>query len=356
MSLLLAASHLIDNDHHMIRRLRLFTLLALAPLLASCTEEIGLDIAPEWKVDSIMAWEEALPDMLLLSRDETQLFVSCETVQNMLSPSLARIDLERGSKDILIYGLARADGLKMDSKGDIWLGEETEDGLIIRVTSPESLPAEQRFDRDRLVGSHPDITPVLSAGRFSHEGLAFSQDGRYLYLADEWIEGCLYRFEISSGKLQVFHSSKGWLKINTPVDSRFKAEVLHGRLFQRLEDMETMPDGRIVMAETGSKNGSGRIWILDDRGDSPQISVYLESPDIHHPDNLEWDSKRGWLWITDDHSPSSLWAYDGIKLQKIASHSSAEITGVESSRDGIIYLNLQHRFIGPDLTLKLMSQ
>ena len=337
----------------MIRRFRLFKLLALMPLLASCTEEIGLDVAPEWKVGSIMAWEESLPDMLLLSRDEKQLFVSCETVQNMLSPSLARIDLERGSKEILIYGLARADGLKMDSKGDIWLGEETEDGLIIRVTSPESLPAEQRFDRDRLVGSHPDITPVLSAGRFSHEGLAFSKNGEFLYLADEWKEGCLYRYEISSGELQVFHSSKGWLKINTPVDSRFKAEVLHANFFNRLEDMETMPDGRIAMAETGSKNGSGRIWMLDDRGESPLITVYLESPDIHHPDNLEWDSKRGWLWITDDHSPSSLWAYDGSKLHKIASHSSAEITGVESSKDGSIYLNLQHRRFGSDLTVKL---
>ena len=117
-----------------------------------------------------------------------------------------------------------------------------------------------------------------------------------------------------------------------------------------------MPDGRIAMAETGSKNGSGRILILDDSGDFPKITVYLESPEIHHPDNLEWDAHRGWLWITDDDSPSNLWAYDGNKLQKIASHSSAEITGVESSSDGSIYLNLQNRLFGPDLTLKLTHQ
>jgi len=356
VSLLLAASYLFDNDHHMIQRSGLFILLALAPLLASCTDDIGLATAPEWRVEPIMEWDAALPDMLLLSGDEKLLYVSCETVSNMLAPSLARIDLDRKTRDILIYGLARADGLKMDSKGDLWLGEESTDGLVIRISSPETLPAGQRLDRDRLVSSHTDIIPVLNAGRFSHEGLAFSKNGEFLYLADEWIEGCLYRMSLTSGRLEVLHKTKGWLHINTPIDARFKAEVLHGRLFRRLEDMETLPDGRIVLAETGSGESQGRLWILDDRGASPQISVYLESPEIHHPDNLEWDSNRGWLWITDDHSPSNLWAYDGNDLQKIASHSSAEITGVESGRDGTIYLNLQHRFIGPDLTLKLMSQ
>ena len=353
MSLLLAPSHLIDNDHHMMRQLRLITLFAIIPLLASCTEGIGLITAPGWKVESIMEWDDALPDMLLLSRDEKLLYVTCETNANMLAPSLARVDLEKRTNDILILGLARADGLKMDSSGNLWLGEETPDGLVIRITSPDSFPPGQRLDRDRLVSSHPDITPILHAGRFSHEGLAFSKNGEFLYLADEWIEGCLYRMSIASGGLEVLHKKKGWLKINTPNEARFKAEVLHGRLFQRLEDMETLPDGRILMAETGSKASQGRIWILDDRGESPQITVYLENSEIFHPDNIEWDRKRSWLWITDDHSPSNLWAYDGSKLHNIASHSSAEITGVESSSNGTIYLNLQHRSFGSDLTVSL---
>jgi len=300
-----------------------------------------------------MEWDEALPDMLILSKDERQLYVTCETVSNMLAPSLARISLDSKTNEILIFGLARADGLKMDREGNLWLGEETDDGLVIKISSPASFPPGQRLDRNRLVSSHKDITPILNAGRFSHEGLSFSKDGKFLYLADEWIEGCLYRMSLTTGKLEVLHKQRGWLHINTPNEARFKAEVLHGRLFQRLEDMETLPDGRIVMAETGSKTSQGRIWILDDRGTSPQITVYLESSEIIHPDNLEWDHKRGWLWITDDHSPSNLWAYDGSKLQKIASHNSAEITGVESSKDGTIYLNLQHRSFGPDLTVSL---
>jgi len=109
VSLPLAASDLFDNDHHMIRRSGLFALLALAPLLASCSDEIGLTTPPEWRVEPIMEWDDALPDMLLLSGDEKLLFVSCETAANMLSPSLARIDLDRRTRDILIYGLALAD-------------------------------------------------------------------------------------------------------------------------------------------------------------------------------------------------------------------------------------------------------
>ncbi len=353
MSLLLAPPDHIDNDHHMIQPFRLFTLLLITPLLASCSSEIGLTTAPEWEVEQLMEWDEALPDMLLLSRDEKLLYVTCETVSNMLAPSLARIDLEKRNREILIFGLARADGLKMDSKGDLWLGEETEDGLVIKISSPASFPSGQRLDRNRLVSSHVDINPILSAGRFSHEGMAFSNDGKFLYLADEWIEGCLYRMSLTSGRLEVLHKTKGWLHINTPNEARFKAEVLHGRLFQRLEDMETLPDGRILMAETGSKTSQGRIWILDDHGKTPQITAYLESPEIIHPDNLEWDHKRGWLWISDDNSPSNLWAYDEHKLQKIASHNSAEITGIESSSSGTIYLNLQHRSFGPDLTVTL---
>lgn len=290
----------------------------------------------------------------MLSEDGKTLFVSCETTADMLSPSLARIDLESGERQIMLYGLNRGDGLKMDHDGDLWLGEEVADGRIYKIGSPQRIPAEQRVDRNRLVSSHPDIAPILSAGRFSHEGLAFSLDGKHLYLADEWKEGCLYRYTLATGLLEVFHSSKGWLTINTPDDSRFKAEVLHGKHFNRLEDLETLPDGRILLAETGSKNDHGRIWILDDRKSKPTIEHYFEHSELIHLDNLEWDDQRNLLWITADHSPSVLWHWDGKMLTQVASHSFGEITGVESGHDGSIYFNLQHNTFGPDLTLKIV--
>jgi len=335
---------------------RLLLLTAILMFTASCTADSGLDLKPEWQAEVISKWQDEKPDMLVLSSDGKTLFVSCEMNVDMLAPSLVRIDLESGTRETILYGLNRADGLKMDHDGDLWLGEEVEDGRIYKINSPERIPAEQRVDRDRLVSSTPGITPTLSAGRFSHEGLAFSSDGKHLYLADEWKEGCLYRYEIATGLLEVFHSSKGWLKINTPDDSRFKAEVLHGKYFNRLEDLELLPDGRVLLAETGSNHDHGRIWVLDDRNDSPTISHYFEHPDLIHPDNLEWDHQRNVLWITADHSPSVLWRRDGKTLTQIASHSSGEITGIESGRDGSLYFNLQHNTFGPVLTLKITSQ
>ena len=332
---------------------RLIPFTAILILASSCTADTGLDLAPNWQTSVISKWQDAKPDMLVLSDDGKTLFVSCETTADMLSPSLARIDLESHERQIVLYGLNRGDGLKMDHDGDLWIGEEVEDGRIYKIISPERIPAEQRVDRTRLVSSHPDIAPILSAGRFSHEGLAFSLDGKYLYLADEWKEGCLYRYTLMTGLLEVFHSSEGWLKINTPDDSRFKAEVLHGKYFNRLEDLETLPDGRILLAETGSKGDHGRIWILDDRKETPKIEHYFEHSDLIHPDNLEWDHHRNLLWITADHSPSVLWRWDGKTLMQVASHAYGEITGVESSSDGSVYFNLQHNTFGPDLTLRI---
>ena len=327
---------------------------ALIPLFTVACEQVnGFALAPQWQSEVVAQWQDELPDMLLLSQDYQTLFVSCETRTNMLSPSLVRIDLESGTKETLLYGLNRADGLKMDLHGNIWLGEEVEDGLIIHISSPANMPPEQRFDRDRLIGSLANVTSILAAGRFSHEGMIFSKDGQYLYLADEWQEGCLYRFEIKTNKLQVLHSQKGWLAITTPENARLRAEVLHGQYFDRMEDMELLPDGTILVAETASSNEQGRIWRLDDRGEKPQISLYLKSETITHPDNLDWDEKRQWLWITDDSSTSKLLAWDGKTVTQIATHSSGEITGVENSSDGSLYINIQHDIFGPDLTLKI---
>ncbi|MDQ7010387.1 MAG: hypothetical protein Q9M29_01065 [Mariprofundaceae bacterium] len=334
---------------------RFFTLLApcLLMLLGACDHGHGLTTAPEWKAETIAEWNDARPDMLVLSGDKRFLFVSFETRQNQLAPSLGRINLHAGEQEILLYGLARADGLKMDQSGKLWIGEEVADGEIWTIHEPEMLPAGQRVDRNRHVASHQDIVAVPSAGRFSHEGLAFSNDGRYLYLADEWIEGCLYRFILKEQKLQVLHKSRGWLDIERAGEARLYAEKSHGRIFRRLEDMEPLPDGRILMAETGRDGEHGRILALDNRGDAPVVSLFLADTRLHHPDNLEWDEKRGWLWITDDDEPSVLWAWDGKELQRIAWHDHAEITGVESAADGAIYVNLQGRSFDPDLTVRL---
>lgn len=330
----------------------LFSLLFLAVFLAGCqSENAGLTRMQGWQTSPVAECGDDLPDMLVLSHDGQFLYQSCETRKNLLSPSLARINLISGKRDILLYGLDRADGLKLAPDGSLWLGEETADGLIWRIENPGGMEPEQRVDRQRLVSSTDWIQPLMTAGRFSHEGIVFSADGRFAYLADEWEEGCIYRFRIELQQLQVMHKTRGWLDIPLPANARTEAEKLHGRLFKRIEDMERLPDGRILMAETGT----GHILALDDRGVKPTVSIFLQHADIKHPDNLEWDASRNWLWITSDHEPSILWAWDGKAFHRIASHSDSEITGVESGPDGSVYINLQYRWLRPALTLRLFE-
>ncbi|MDQ6960591.1 MAG: hypothetical protein Q9M27_06120, partial [Mariprofundaceae bacterium] len=211
-----------------------------------------------------------------------------------------------------------------------------------------NLPLAQTVDRARMVSSHPAIAPFYAAGRFAHEGIAFSRDKRFAYLANETEGGALYRLNLRTRRMEVLHADKGWIIISAALDPQNQARYLQARAFNRIEDMETLPDGRVLMAETGT----GRILMLDDAGEYPEITEYLRDSRIAHPDNLAWDATRKWLWITDDSTPSSLWAWDSRRLMRIATHQHAEITGVLPV-ESAIYLNLQGRSDGVELTLRL---
>ena len=324
-------------------------MLLIVLLLAACKlDVIGMQLAPGWKVRSVAVWRNMRPDMLALSPDGKWLYLTCETQASLEEPSLAAVYLPNGHHVIMLNGLQRADGLKFAPDGSLWVGEEFDRGLIWRIAEVDRIPAEQHVDRTTMEISSTSIAPLASAGAMAHEGITFSKDGRYAYLADEWSKGCLYRHDLRDHRLEVLHETRGWLPVAQPDEARFIAQKLHAQPFNRVEDLETLPDGRILMAETGT----GRILMLDDRGTSPSISLYLKQADLKHPDNLAWDARRAWSWITDDDKPSRLWAWDGRRLIRIASHDHAEITGVLPDGD-TIYLNLQGNTSGPDLTLKL---
>ncbi len=326
------------------RALNLALIVVCVAAFAACDmNPTGIELAPGWQARSVVAWRHVRPDMLALSPSGQWLYVSCETNASMLAPSLTAIDLKSGRHPFLIYGLMRADGLKFAPDGSLWIGEEFPGGLIWRIADPDKLPPEQKVDRARLAATHPAIAPLEFAGRFSHEGIAFSRDGRFAWLADENPHGGLYRLNLRTRTLQ-WLTKDGWRRVR-PADQASR------RSFNRIEDMETLPDGRVLMAETGT----GRILALDDRGARPHISVYLSDARLTHPDNLAWDAGRRWLWITNDDTPSSLWAWDGRTLVRIATHPHAEITGVLPVGDEV-YFNLQARGNGPELTMRLSEQ
>jgi len=333
----------------MINRMFLTLFMFLVSMLAACNvDPINLELASGWHVRSIATWSNAHPDMLALSPDGKWLYVSCETRASIVAPSLASINMKTGRNQILISGLMRADGLKFAPDGSLWIGEEFPQGLIWRIADVVRLPVGQKVDRARMVSSHHAIAPFRAAGRFAHEGITFSQDKRLAYMADEAVKGSLYRLDLNTRRMDVLLADKGWVAISPALDTRDQAKHLQARTFNRIEDMETLPDGRVLMAETGT----GSILVLKDTGKHPEIEIYLRDSRIAHPDNLAWDAVRKWLWITDDSTPSSLWAWDGQKLMHIASHQHAEITGVLAI-NGVIYFNLQRHGNELELTVRL---
>ncbi len=307
-------------------------------------DPIGLQLDSGWHAHAVVVWENIHPDMLALSPNGTWLYVSCETQADENSPSLAAINLKTERHQILLSGLMRADGLKFAPDHSLWIGEEFAQGLVWRIAEADHFPIGQKVDRVHLISSHPAIAPFYAAGRFSHGGIAFSRDKQFAYLADAAVKGSLYRLNLHTHHRQVL-TDAGWQAVSNPSQ---QAKQLQARPFNRIEDMEMLPDGRILMAETGT----GKILALSDTGKHPAIGEYLYDRRIAHPDNLAWDAIRKWLWITDDSKPSSLWAWDGQKLLRIATHQHAEITGVLPIEKAI-YINIQHHSDGPELTLRL---
>jgi len=331
---------------------RLFVLALLS--MNSCHfMDHKLELEKGWKTDLLAQYDHTtVPDMMTLSPNEQLLYIACETASGKHNPSLLRMDIATGNYAVLLDGLQRADGLKMAPDGSLWLGEETPDGLIWKIRHPANLPANQHIDRQQRVSTHHDITPLIMAGQFSHEGFEFSADHQFCYLADEWKYGGLYRLRLSDQQLSVMHNIKGWLPVSQSLEARKLTKRLDGKAFQRIEDMAKLPNGEILLAETGSEDNAGRILLLKDNT-QPHISIYLQDARIKHPDNLEWDRKRHWLWITDDVMPSKLWAWDGKNLHLIATHPSAEITGVTAASDGSVFINLQGKHSTPDATIRL---
>jgi len=333
---------------HITAMLRALAIISILICSACDFNPSGLTIKEGWQAHSIAAWRGYQPDMIAFSNDGKWLYVSCENNASLLAPSLIGIHLKTGQQNILLFGLNRADGLKISPDGSLWIGEETKDGLIWRVTEPDKLPEEQHVNRFELQSSDPAIAPLLHVGRFSHEGFTFSKNGHFAYLADEWEHGSIYRYDMMQRKLYVLHQEKGWLLIREPEHARANAKQLHAQQFNRIEDMETLPNGKILLAETGT----GRILILQDSKDLPTINTWLEHDNLIHPDNLAWDGTREWLWMTDDDKPSYLWAWDGQHLHEIAHHDQAEITGV-IEHQGDIYFNLQRSPGRPEILMRI---
>jgi len=328
-------------------RALLFACLSL--FLAGCQlDSIGLKLAPGWQLQSLIVWRGAHPEDMAISRQGRWLYISCRTPAHHNAPSLAAYDLQREHKLVLITGLQHASGMALAPDGSLWLGEDYDRGMIWRIAEPDRLPPELFLDRERPEDAPPAISRLAVAGVFAHAAIAFA--GNHVYLADATDGGALYRMHLDTHRLEVLHAQRGWLTIEIPEQARSNAQALGARAFQRITDIEPLPDGRMLLAE----QDGGRIWLLDDRAGHPRLQPYLSDTRIRRPLHLAWDASRRWLWLSDGEMPSSLWLWDGHGLTRIAHHDKATISGVLVHGDDVL-IHLQNRERGPELTLRLRA-
>jgi len=322
--------------------------VAILVVLSACQiDGAGLVTAPGWKYQSIGAWKNLMPNQIVLSADARWLYFGSERGEYARVAGVAALGVNNGRTHVLVQGLSNVNGMRFAPDGSLWVAEGGDQGGIWRMAEPSHFPDDQRVNTMSRESTNPGFAPFRFAGRFAHRAIAFSAGQHFAYLADAASGGSLYRLDIRARQLAVFHRDKGWLQV-VPEDAVIRANKLGAATFAAIADIELMQDGTFLLAESGS----GQVLMLDDRGVKPHVKAWLKSDKLHHPGDLAWDKSRQWLWITDEATPSTLWAWDGHQLHQMVRHPSSRISGVLVAGDHI-YVNLQRGRNNPSMTFLL---
>jgi len=325
--------------------------LLLLVLISACQiNATGLVLAPGWSYHSLGAWKHLMPNHMAMGAKSRWLYFGSALSEHSAVAGVAALNVENGHTHVLVEGLRNVNGMAFAPDGSLWVAEGGDQGLIWRMAEPARFPDEQRVDTVSRESTHPGFASFRFAGRFAHKAIAFSANHRFAYLADAGLGGSLYRLDMHARKLAVFHHDKGWLPV-VPEDAVLAAHKLAADRFQSISDIERLPDGRLLLAESGS----GRILMLDDQSKKPMLTTWLKRDALRHPGDLAWDASRQWLWITDAATPSSLWAWDGHHLHQMVHHPVSTISGVLVA-DGTVYVNIQLGRNNPSMTFILQER
>lgn len=217
---------------------------------------------------------------------------------------------------------------------------------------------------------------LWAMGRMKHENACFAADNKTSYYGDDNAStGYLFKFvaneekKLGSGQLYVLKLDAGnttgtWVLINnTSVSDRNNtldlADAASGTLFDRVEDVEIGPDGKVYFASTGQ----GRIFRFNDNGSSVEnFEIYVDNISypistqngvvqalFSGPDNLAFDANNN-LWVTQDGGDNHLWV---IKADHTSANPHVEVfantpagcesTGIFFTNDGkFLFLSFQH--------------
>lgn len=206
-------------------------------------------------------------------------------------------------------------------------------------------------------------------GRFMHEGNVVMSDEKTVYMCDDAGPGAFFKFvadtaqHLGSGRLYAWQmkadsNGRHWIPLPQSRDS-----LLHARrfafqrgasIFNRMEDMELLPDGSLLISESGKDscdmsnavNLGGKVMpylekyhvgnqVYDDRHGrilrydpkTETMSVFLEGGQadedrsivLSNPDNLAVDLKRNLLVIVEDVNGASGGRVPGGANAKIVS-------------------------------------
>lgn len=182
-------------------------------------------------------------------------------------------------------------------------------------------------------------------GRFSHEAAAVADD-RTVYLTEDDADAHLYRFvakrprDLSEGRLEALDArERRWIPLMDPGNASWEAKRKGATIFQRLEDVQIGPDGKVWFAETGlPEKGDpyGRVRRLDPKTLALETVVEGDGRRLANPDNLAFD-RKGRLYICEDQNQDNYdrygdnqilrWAPDGSLTEVAAIGGAAEPTG-----------------------------
>jgi secreted PhoX family phosphatase len=177
-------------------------------------------------------------------------------------------------------------------------------------------------------------------GRFSHESVAIAADA--LYLTEDAYGGHFFKYvpthgqSLSDGKLFAYQAAqKAWLPVKDIYNARPEATEAGATPYNRLEDLQIGPDGKIYLAETGDYHKGdkyGRILRFDPA--TKAMETWLEGDGITmaQPDNLIID-KEGRLLICEDQYDQNLADFGANQLLRV-SKDKAITPLLATRRDG----------------------
>ncbi|MDX8405184.1 MAG: hypothetical protein R8K50_03445 [Mariprofundus sp.] len=321
-------------------------LILLLLLSGGCQNNSGMQLAPGWGYHSLSAWKDITPNKMVISPSGDWLYIAGERSEYSAQAGVIAIRLSSSRSQILVQGMRNANGISYAPDGSLWMAEDDPKGGVWRMAEPDRFPPEQLVDPIELSSSHIALAVFHSAGQFNHRAMAFSADGHFAYMADAQA-GSLYRLELSTRILSVFHRQQGWLMVD-PDTAVADARKLGAAEFASIHDIERLPDGTLLMAESGS----GHLLELHDDGKLPHVDLWLKNEQLTHPGDMAWDQERRWLWITDQGEHASVWAWDGRTLHEIISHPVSRFSGVVVAAADV-YVNIQRGRNNPSMTLRL---